>query len=117
MFRKVLLTAAEKVLIKKIMRKQIQSHRDILDNNCGEDVVLQVLQEGVCMADFTEQMDENIQKYEEVLDNPRELFNMDEEDLSIAKHIMFNFANHPKYDLGKQKLWSKFLLIEKICLQ
>ena len=119
MFKKVLLTREEKILIKKISKVQVRNLQAILAKDCEEDITLLILQYGIDENLFMADIQQSINKFMRVRENPREIFDLDEEEISIAKHIMFHYANHPKYSLGKSRVWRKLMLIEvlPICLQ
>jgi len=118
-FKKVLLTKEEKKLIKRIMRVQIRNLERIRVKDCPMDITLMMLQEGINEEDYMEGVDKSLKIFREIKENPSRMFDLDEEDISITKHIMFNFANHPKYDVGKKRVWRKLILMEllPICPQ
>lgn len=119
MFKKVLLTKEEKKVIKKITRVQIRNLINLINHDSVIDLKLFAFQEEIPENLLIEKMEDSLNLYNDILENPRELFNLDEENLSIAKHIMWNFINHSKYDLGRTRVWKKMLIMEKfpICLQ
>lgn len=112
MFKKVLLTAKEKKVIKKIARVHLRILQKMLNRDCSIDISLELLKEGLSETDYNDQIIQEIELYLNVQENPRELFNFNDENMSFAKHIMWNYTDHPKYEEGRKKVWRKMMIAE-----
>lgn len=112
MFKKVGLTRDEKRVIKRITRVQIGNLENLLNNDCEMDLKLIFLMEEINEEEFRDHLIMGLDIYKSVRECPRKLFNLGPDYMSIVKHLMVNFARHPKYEQGKKGLWRKFNIIE-----
>lgn len=116
MFKKVLLTKEEKKVIKKVTRVQINNLTNIYNKDCSIDITLECLRDEIDEKEFLDKVLTGINIFKIVHENPRELFNLDTNKLSTVRHILVHYANHPKYDEGKRKVWKKLFIIEELPL-
>jgi hypothetical protein len=120
MFKKVFLTALEKKVIKRIARRQLKNLNSILDNTGTLDVPTFLLTEDLNVKEFENSVKTEIAIFEEVLKTPSELFNLEQANLAIAKHIMMNMGESNKLAEGKRGVWKKFMVLDQfpeICPQ
>lgn len=110
----VLLTNAEKRIIRRIAKIQIASISTIVTGDCPEDLELHCIVEQISRDELVENAMLNLQKFEWIKDKPSALFELDEDNLNICKHILVRYFNNPKYNIGKRRMWKKFILLENI---
>lgn len=114
LFEKVGLSKGEKKVIRRITRVRMNSLKRILCEDTYEDLIMVLLEEGVEKSEFMEKISITLKSQQEIYDHPYKLFSMEEDEIEIAKHIMFNCTDHVKYLEGKRKIWAKFILIERL---
>lgn len=117
MWKKVLLTKAEKKVIKKISRIQVNNLQEIINRDSAIDITMYIINEELPEDKLMQLALQTLMQFQEVLEVPNKLFNLNHENLRIAKHIMWNYTDYPKYDVGRTRVWSKMLLTEQICQQ
>lgn len=110
----VKLSRAERIIVRKIARVQIQNLNLILENNIEEDLSLYLAINEIPKEDFFMGVKNDIEVFENLRECPGNFLAMGEENTSLIKHILFNYFNKPKYKEGKTKVWKKLLLMEKI---
>lgn len=113
LFREVLLTKAERRVIKRITKIRMDNLSQILVGDTFEDVIMMCIEEDICYDDFLMKIREELLVQETIFSDPGLLFSKDWDTICTAKHIMFNCANAPKYAIGRRRIWKKFLLLER----
>jgi hypothetical protein len=118
-YSRVLLTKEEKRVIKKIARVQIASLLAIINKDCEIDITLFVAEEGLDFKEMQDSMRADIQIYQSIYNDPQKIFSLPSSELVCVKHILFNFVNSKKHEVGRKKIWRKFNFMEAlpICLQ
>lgn len=81
-----------------------------MDGNIEIDTTLYAIQNELSLDELKESLAEDIKVYQELYDNPSSFLNMDKDDLSIIKHILFNFVKKKSLKDSKAKIWRKLNL-------
>jgi hypothetical protein len=106
------LTKGEKKIVKKIALIQLESIRGIISGNGPEDILMFCLINDIPKEDLMGEANSSLSRYEYLLENPEDILMLGELDLSITRHILFNFFNSPKHAEGKKRLWRKLITRE-----
>lgn len=106
------LTKEERKLIKKIAKIQLASIESILKEDGCIDIELYCLQNELDKSQVREEANKSLDKFKELLNTPGNLLSLDDNNLSICKHIMFNYFDGDKYQNPRRSIWRKFLVKE-----
>lgn len=109
------LTVREKKVIRKIAKVHIQALSRILKNEVeGEDVKLECIKEEIEEEELNDSVNETIGRFENIIRNPPEFFNVPQRDMNLSMHILMNFFEHPKYEVARRSIFRKVYLMEPI---
>jgi len=114
----MLLTDAQKIIIREICSIQFKSLEDILiqvdlgsdvDGDRYEDILMEL---GLDRKDFDIELIKTIKKFREIEKEPERLFTFDELDMIIFRYILFNFAHkwQDRYPKAYYNLWNKLYI-------
>lgn len=108
----VQLTPGETKLIRKIARIQLASLKTIIDKEVDEDLTMFCIENEIEEEELMEDVLNTMQIFEEIHQDPREFFYLPDEDMSISKHVLFNFFKKKKYRNSKRRLVRKIAILE-----
>ena len=112
--QEVILTRKEEKVIRKIAKVQIRSIVQIIAQNSEVDITLFCLNEGIDLKQMMKEAKADLKLYTKIYEQPNLFFELSGDNMVIAKHIMWNFTNKPKYDEGRRGVWRKLLCLEII---
>ena len=113
-----MLTDAQRYIIREICSIQFKSLTDILmrvelgTDEDGEDYQDIFTELDITRGDFDEKLIETIGNFKEVSQNPELVFNLEELDMLVFRHILHNFSHHwdEKFPKAMANLWNKLFL-------
>lgn len=104
------LTNSEMKLIRKIAQIQISGLKDILLGDW--EVQAFCLECGLSFSTVAKCANRDIKVFRNILKNPNKFIDLDEDNMSIAKHILYTRFRKPKYEMDKVRIWKKLILKE-----
>jgi len=113
-----MLTDAQRVIIQEICSIQFNSLTDILTrvdlgtDDDGDDY-LEIFQElGFERADFDQELIQTIKNFKEVKEDPERVFDLEELDMMVFRHILHNFSHRwaEKFPKAMANLWNKLFI-------
>lgn len=107
----VSLNRAERKVIRKIAGIQLESLAMILQGNIEQDIPLWRIEHNVSQDDLNETIRENIALYENLYTNPHEFVNLEDNDLSMVKHILHRYIKRTNLLEAKASLWRKMVYL------
>jgi len=113
---KIELTDTERRVVKRVLLKQINALNTISQGGAHEDVEMECIKFEVSKEDFFNAVRRNLKIFEEAYDNPENILSLlDEEHISIIKHILFNIkVKSQELNMGKRKVWDKLTIWDNI---
>lgn len=118
----LVLTPAQRAIIITICGIEVEALTELMDEGPNDDTKLIIQQhEGVSEDDWYEELENMRSKFSEIINNPELLFQLEEGDLSIFRHILFNleYADEKdedcvtvKYPKAVKNLWRKLFISE-----
>lgn len=113
-----MLTDAQRIIVRKICSIQFESLNDILlQTDLGEDDTGEkyedILREfGCSRKDFDEELIDTIVKFKEIHKDPERVYTLEELDLIVFKHILYNFRHkwEDQYPKALNNLWNKLFI-------
>lgn len=110
----VKLKKEERRIIKKIAKIQLASLRMLLENACDDvDITTYALKHGFKESELNESINKEIREFEEVVKDPRNIFLLDEDNMSISKSIMVKYIRKVELEEAKKTLWKKLIVAER----
>lgn len=110
------LTKAQNRIVKRLCQYHLESLYRILKDESHSDIDIKIfLIQNECTEDlFYETLLDDIEKYENLLDNPEDLRILNEKDLSRFRHLLANIKDEyaEKYPNAIRNLWDRLYLIE-----
>lgn len=116
MFNKVRLTKEQKKVLKTAIKYNLRTLKQILENDIEEDLTMYCIEHEVPRDKLNESIEDNIELFEELLDNPQGVFSLDEDNMVVIKTILENCVNHIKYEKPKAQIWAKLFVAEKLSI-
>lgn len=110
----VKLSKQEKKIIRKIAGIQLASLWAILKGECEEDIVTYCLIHNFERERLDNLVKANIQAFMEVKEDPNQFLYLNDENLSMVKHILMNEIDGEQWDIPKKKIWVKLNLNESV---
>lgn len=111
-------TPAQRKIIRKICIKQLDSLRRLLHNESEDDtdITMLLIENEVGKDEYENQLILNIDKFSKLGRNPDDLRVLDEDDLSMFRHILAQVEDKFKeeYPNAVANLWGRLFLIERI---
>lgn len=108
------LSAPEKKVIKRVARVQVDSCQKVINNDTDQDWHLEIIKNQIDPIAFKQELQKSITLYEGLLKRPHGVFEFPKEEFSYVKHILFCFANHKKYKVGRKSFWKKLDAMEMV---
>jgi len=113
-----MLTDAQRIIVREICSIQFESLSDILiQTELGKDDdgerYENILKEfGYGRKDFDKELIDTIAKFKEVHNDPEEIYTLEELDLIVFKHILYNFRHkwEDQYPKALDNLWNKLFI-------
>jgi len=113
-----MLTEAQRIIIRDICSIQFKSLSDILikpdlgDDEEGESYQSIMDELGFGRKDFDEELINTIGEFKRVQKDPELIYELDELDLVVFKHILHNFRHkwEDKYPNAMRNLWDKLFI-------
>ena len=113
-----MLTEAQNIIVQEVCSIQFESLEDILINvDLGsdeegdkyEDIFIEL---GIKRSDFDEKLIETWKNFQLVYEKPEKVYQLEELDLLIFKHILHNFGRKwdNKYPKALSNLWNKLFI-------
>lgn len=113
-----MLSDAQRVIIREICSIQFKSLTDILtrvelgfheDGDEYEDIMAEL---GFGRAEFDEELILTIKNFEAVRKNPEKVFELEELDMMVFRHILHNFSHQwdQKFPKAMANLWNKLFI-------
>lgn len=99
-------------LIQKVCTYQIKSLQAIVNDDAMDTTIYETNNE-LPTGSIHPLALESINSFQRVYNDPCLLPTLDDENLSIFKHILFNFIPDHRYPFTKPKLWRKIFRMEK----
>lgn len=113
-----MLTEAQNVIIKEVCSIQFESLEDILINaDLGEDEEGEKYEDifielGIERKDFDEKLIETIKNFQMVYDDPQKVYQLEELDLMVFRHVLHNFQHKwgNRFPKALSNLWNKLFI-------
>lgn len=116
------LTPAQRKVIIRICEIEVDALTELMEDGPNDDTKLIIQQhEGASEDEWYEELSNMRSKFTEILENPELLFQLEEGDLSIFRHILFNleYADDKEEDCvtvqypnAVKNLWRKLFISE-----
>lgn len=110
------LTPAQEKIIQDICYTQLSSLRRIYNNEPlgGQDIVMLLIKNEVNKEDFRNNLELKIESVKKLGNSPNTISNMDKQELSTFKHILFKLEHkwEDKYPQAIKNLWRKLFIVE-----
>lgn len=109
-------TPEQNLIIRQLCQIQLESLKRIQDNNdkSGEDITMLLISEDLPKAEFLERLVQRMEKFEDLHEDPEDLRGLDNEDLSMFRHLLCNIEDlyNEDYPKAVSNLWNRLFLIE-----
>lgn len=113
-----MLTEAQNTIIQEVCSIQFESLEDILinvdlgtdeDNERYEDIITEL---GILREDLDEKLIETIHNFQGVHDEPAKIFQLEELDLMVFRHVLHNFGHRweNRFPKALSNLWNKLFI-------
>lgn len=99
------LNRKERIIIKEIMRLQLDALSALMRGDCEEDLTLWCIERGATRQELLDSIDLSLAQHQNVFEHPGNIFrDLDADNLSIARHILHREI--PK-SRAKRSIWRK----------
>lgn len=116
------LTIAQKKVIREICEIEIDSLTEMLEDGPDDESTLLLQQTGSTIEEYNAKIKTMRDQFFEIQKNPEDLFKLDEDNISLFRHILFNLEEADekpedcitiKYPQAIKNLWSKLFAAEE----
>lgn len=114
MIAKIQLTKAERKVIRKALKIQIDNLTELIEKDSEEDVEMFCILNGIDQNEFKSYHINLRDEYISIWENPETFLSLSNPRLGIIRHILMNFLNHKKYLEPKISIWRKMNLKEDL---
>lgn len=112
------LTPAQEKIVKEICYIQLSSLRRIYNNNSYSDVDITMLliKEEISKEDFINRLEIRMEKMKSLGKQPSKINSLDDDDLSIFRHILANIEDKYKdrFPNAIANLWNRLFILEDV---
>lgn len=104
--------------VKKVIRKICQVQIESLERVNSIDTLIEIRDIGydVSLEDLDEDISSQIKDFEILIDDPNDLFTLDDINMSLFKHNLFNYYWGTKDQSKAEDIWRVLLLKEEILI-
>lgn len=107
----VSLNKAERRVIRKIAKYQLESLDKLLRDDTKEDITMWCIEGNVSREELTRSLERDVKTYERLMIAPNEFINLEDEDMSLVKHILHRYIRRPDMKVAKASLWRKMIYL------
>jgi hypothetical protein len=112
---KIVCSRKEKELIREVIDVQLDNLKKLLSGDAPVDLKLHCIQNEIEIDELNKLFIKNLVRFQKVKDDPNTLFSLDEENLSIFRHILCHYQRRVKgYKKTRAKIWRKIFHYEKL---
>lgn len=114
MVTRIEFTNRQKIIIQDICRTQLASLKRIQEDETDEDVEFILIQHGTDIMAFEKELSSTIENFEEVFNYPERLTLLDDDQISVFRHILAHIEDQllPEFPKSVKNLWKKLFDIE-----
>lgn len=107
----VSLNRSERKVIRKIANMQLESLEMLLRGDIKEDLTLWRIEHQVEAEELDASIRLDIRVYENLYNNPHEFINLQDDDMSLVKHILHRYIKRGDLLKAKASIWRKMVYI------
>lgn len=109
-------TKAQAKIIREICSYQLLSLKRLYngEDHSDEDIIMYLIKNEVSQVEFRESLEKSIECFEQVHNDPADLRILDDEDISMFRHLLTNLEDEYKdeYPNAIKNLWSRLFILE-----
>lgn len=104
------LNAEEREIIQSVAKLQLDSLKAIITNDMEEDdLILHCLENDLDTDELLLELRKNYVIFRDLMNEPHNITSLDEDNLSIAKTLMFKFFDSDRYETGRSGIYRKLM--------